>query len=175
MIGISVKGNVKDVLRDLNDKQKHVIPQAAARALNRVINTVKSRTVKDISAKTKLKQKDIRARMIIRGASKAKLEAVLKALPYSPNLSKFSARQTKPGVVANAWEGRKVYRGTFTMPGGSVVKRTTKARYPIKGVYGPSLISNFKKQDNIELMKQVAGERWSIEFEHEVARRLSRL
>ncbi|QKC89987.1 hypothetical protein EB230_17410 [Mesorhizobium sp. NZP2234] len=55
-------------------------------------------------------------------------------------LVKFAARQTKPGVTANAWGVRKLYKNTFiaTMKSGhrGVFVRETKKRNPIKELWG---------------------------------------
>jgi hypothetical protein len=168
----SIKADLRQVERMATTMQRQVIPKAAARAINRAIDAANTTAAREISSATKIKQKDVRRRLFVRGASAARLAASLEALPMSPNLRYFKARQNKAGVAATAWEQRKTYKGAFQMPSGLVVKRTTKKRYPIKGLRGPSVPKTFMQQRILARIAAVAEQRWRSEFERELARRL---
>lgn len=144
-----------------------------ARALNRAADGVRAEAVRTIAKLTKLKQKDIRSRIYVRGASPQRLWAEVEAYPYSPNLKDFRATQNKTGTAASAWEKRKTYRHAFIHPKTRrVVTRTTTKRFPLKGLRGPSVPKTFMQQAVIARLEAVARQRWRSEYERELARRL---
>src|SRR5690606_28440065 len=103
--------------------------------------------VRTISKLTKLKQREIRSRIFVKGATPQRLVAEITVMPYSPNLKDFKATQNKIGTAATAWEGRKTYKHAFIHPKTrSVVTRTTNKRFPLKGLKGPSLPSTFMQK-----------------------------
>ena len=151
--------------------RKDVVPKAAARAINRAADSVRAAAVKEISAATKIPQRDVRKRITVRGASPSRLEAIIEAYPYAPNLGQFRATQNKVGVAASAWEKRKTYKHAFKLPSGKVVTRTTNKRYPLKGLRGPSVRKTFMQERVIAKLNAVASQRWRSEFERELVRR----
>jgi hypothetical protein len=57
------------------------------------------------------------------------------------SLKSFDARQVRAGVSARPWGQRRVFRSAFVIPrfGGEVFVRTSRARFPIKKLWGPSM------------------------------------
>lgn len=147
---------------------------AASRAINRAIDTARVTAGREVSKATKIKVRDVRARMSVRGSNPANLVATLTAHPYSPNLSRFRATENKTGVAATAWEGRKTYRHAFKLPSGKVVTRTTKERTPLKGLRGPSVPRTFVRDEIMDAMEKAARARFNAEFQRELTRRLGR-
>jgi minor tail protein Z (GPZ) len=106
-----------------------VFPSALARAVNRVSNTIKSRSAKDISEATGLKQSSVRRRIkFVRRATKSDPSAVLEMSGKPFNLVEFVSGSKEPrrprgGVTANAWGRRRKYPGVFLarMPNGQVI------------------------------------------------------
>ena len=172
MIKINVRCDMNSLIRDLNRIQRDVIPKVAARALNRAIDGVRAEAVRTLAGLTAIKQKDIRSRMYVKGATPNNLVAELGVLPYAPNLSKFRATKGRGGITANAWNQRKTYRGTFALPSGQVVSRRGKRKEPVKPIYGPSLPNTFMRKPVLDRLEAVARQRWRSEFEREMARRL---
>lgn len=154
--------------------RKEIVPKAAAAAINRAATATATAAGREISAATKIPAREVRKRIIVRKAHPNKLRAEVEMLPLTPSLSKsyFKPTQNKAGVAATAWERRKTYKHAFKMPNGRVVTRTTKQRFPIKGLKGPSATRTFM-QDRVQTkLDAVARQTWRTRMEHELARRM---
>lgn len=162
---ISVTVDIKGALRYLERIERDVVPRAAAAAINRTANSTAVEVSRQIARETGIPVREVRQRIKVRRASKDNLTAYVTAYPYSPNVKRFNARQTDPGVVASPWRRRRLFPGTFTMPSGAVVKRTGKARFPIRGIRGPSVRKEFLRGYALRAMKAKVDERFPIEFE----------
>jgi hypothetical protein len=174
VIKVNVRFDKAAFERDLNKLRKNVIPKVMARAINRAADGVKAEAVRSIARLTKLKQREVRSRIYVRGATPKRLIAEVEAFPYSPNLKEFRATQNKTGTAASAWEKRKTYRHAFIHPKTQrVVTRTTTKRYPLKGLKGPSVPKTFMQQMVLARLVAVARQRWRSEMERELARRLA--
>jgi hypothetical protein len=161
---VSVKGDVDAVLKDLGSLSLRV-DIAIAQALNRTAARAKTQAVRTIAKESGIQQKAVRDRIAIRKASSYALHAIISAEPYAPNLIRYSARQTKRGVSANAWRKRRIYPRTFIAnQGRTVFKRIGKARLPIRPVYGPSIPRTFMQRVTNEAMTQAVRERFPVEF-----------
>lgn len=171
MISISFKMDINAVRSQFLFNQGE-ISKAAARALNRTADGTKATAITEISTRTKLKVTALRKRFSVNGANPLKLMAIINAFAYSPNLASFNAKQTEPGVVATAWEGRKVYKHTFIV-NGHVVARVGKARFPLKGIRGPSSPQTFKLDAVTQKLIAYATGRFAKEFAYEWQRRLT--
>jgi hypothetical protein len=170
MISISFKVDIDDVRRQFLLQQEQ-ISKAAARALNRTADGTRAQAITEVSVRTKLKVTQLRKRFAVNGANPQRLQAIINAYGYSPNLGQFNARQTKPGVTAKAWEGSKVYRHSF-MVNGKVVARVGKGRFPLKGLRGPSSPQTFKTDAVTSKLIAYATGRFAKEFAYEWQRRL---
>jgi minor tail protein Z (GPZ) len=171
MINVSVELDISAARQEFAAHQREVT-LAASRAINRVADTTRAEAVRQIGPATHIRVTKIRERISVHGANPDYLIAEVTAHPYSPNLSQFDARQMPPGVSALAWEGRKVYRHAFIMPSGGVVARVTKARYPLKGLRGPSVPRTFERPDIMRALLVRIYERFPIEFARELSRRI---
>ena len=127
--------------RKLTNLERDAFPTALARAVNRVANTIKSRSAKDISEATGLPQRSVRSRIkLTKRASKADPSAVLEISGKPLNLVHFVSgakgepRRVRGGLTANAWGRRRKYPGVFLarMPNGQViaVQRSRAGRGP---------------------------------------------
>lgn len=174
MIRLRVKLDIDRVRAQTVGMGKEV-DKAAARAINRAIDTARTTGKREVSAATKIKISDVNRRLSVNGAAPGRLVATLTANPYAPNLSKFRATQNKAGVAASAWEGRKTYTHAFILPrSGKVVTRTTSQRTPLKGLRGPSVPRTFMREAILTKIESASRDRFTREFEREVTRRLSR-
>lgn len=147
------------------------ISKAAARALNRTADGTKAQAITEISVRTKLKVTALRKRFGVNGANPTKLQAIISAFGYSPNLASMGGKQTAPGVVANVWEGSKLYRHAFIV-NGKAVARVGKGRFPLKGLRGPSSPQSFKTDAVTQKLIAYATGRFAKEFAYEWQRRL---
>lgn len=170
MISVSFKMDI-DAVRSQFTFAQSEISKAASKALNRAADGTKTQAISEISTRTKLKVTQLRKRFSVNGANPLKLTAIINSYGYSPNLGQFNAKQTAPGVQANAWEGSKVYRHTF-MVNGKVVARVGKERFPLKGIRGPSSPQTFKLDAVTKKLIAYATGRFAKDFAYEWQRRL---
>lgn len=170
MITVRFTTNI-DAVRSQFATMQGEISKAAARALNRTADGVRTTAIKEISTRTRLKVTALRKRFSVDGANPQKLSAIIRAYGYSPNLGQFDATQAQFGVQATAWEGSKTYKHTFMIKG-RVVARQGKARFPLKGIRGPSSPQTFKRPDVTAQLIAYANGRFAKEFAYEWQRRL---
>lgn len=156
--------NVESLKRKYAHLGDEVFPTALARAVNRVSNTIKSRSAKDISDATGLKQSSIRRRIkFVKRATKTDPSAVLEMSGKPFNLVEFVSGSKEPrsprgGITANAWGRRRKYPGVFLqrMPNGQVIAvqrskagRGRRSRFALAvaefvGRRGPKMIAHGK-------------------------------
>lgn len=170
---IRVKVDIRGMEQQIKKLRKDVIPKVMARALNRAADGMRAEAVRTIAKLTGIKQKEVRSRMFVKGATPHQLWAEVGALPYAPNLSKFRATRNKHGVAASAWGQRKTYRGAFKAKN-TVLTRQTPERKPLKPLYGPSVPKTFMWKVVQNRLEAVTRQKWRSEFEREMARRLAR-
>jgi len=135
------------------------MPKVVTRALNKTATTARSQTVKAISKKVAIKQKDIRLNVKMWKASYRRWVSTIKITGKRLPLIYFGATQTKRGVGyrIDRGAGRKraphafittmikkkktgedvEYRGVFA--------RIGKSRFPLRVLRGPSVVGVFQK------------------------------
>lgn len=132
---------VKDQLRDF----PRALPRVMKTGINKTARKGRTRVVRKLAENIKIKQAQIRKRVIPTWATLHKWQAILAISGRRIPLMHFGARQTKKGVtyMINKKTGRKLLPGAFIaeMPSGhkGVFKRKGKARLPIAEEYGPDL------------------------------------
>src|SRR5688572_9125687 len=101
---VRVQG-VDSLKRKLSQLERELFPSALARAVNRVSNTIKSRSAKDLADATGLKQASVRRRIkFVKRATKGDPSAVLEMSGQPFNLVEFvsgsrsEARRPRGGV-----------------------------------------------------------------------------
>lgn len=150
MVEVSVKGDVRQVLRSLKGIEKKVVEKATVSALNRTIKQGFRLTLRHMAKNVGLTQK-VLAKEFFRmfKATRSRMDAVILARPHVPNLMRYSAKQRKGGVSAKIYGRTKTHKGAFIAnQGRTVFKRTSPKRLPIKPVFGPSYareLLNFEK------------------------------
>lgn len=150
-IAIDVKGDLRAIERDLTKVQRKVVPQAAARALNRVNGTVKTRLVRSLQAifgapNQKQIKRQVKIPKRLRATAK-RLRAGALASLYMPQVlaphgSKFyfsggprpvGALSLFPAVMPSG------HRGVFVRIGGERWtrgrKHSSSANLPIKEIF----------------------------------------
>jgi hypothetical protein len=186
---ISIKHDLHKITKHLNDLQKQVVPQAAARALTRTADQVMTAAAKSISAETGIKQSTVKKHLIRIKAHRNKLQAEVVAKKYAPNLAEFmsgtqisqSLDRKGKGVKAKAWGKRKEYPHTFIGRGKNsgkmlVFARTSDKRTArLKTIYGPSIPQTFIQRHVHDALVKLAHERWQVNFDADLKFYLSRL
>lgn len=139
----TVNGDIKAVLRDLDEVDTKIKTRAVVMSLNRTANKVRTDGVRALANVTKIPQKVIRwkhdaqgqktqkRRVTVQKANKRRLGAYIYFRTRAIPAILVGARQTKAGVRTRA----KTYTGAFinnaTGGGKQVYKRRGRKRYPI--------------------------------------------
>jgi hypothetical protein len=162
---IDVRCDIDRALKGLALFQKD-IDRAAKAALNKVGVTARAEAARAISKATGIKVNEVRTHVPLAKASGQGLTVEISAKPWSPNLIRYSARQTAQGVTANAWgRGRKLYRGTFIAnKGRTVFSRVGKERTPLKPIRAGSVRKQFMREQTVKAIETTVAVRFPLEF-----------
>jgi hypothetical protein len=178
---ISVKADVASVKAQLHYLQNEAVTQAAARALNRTATQVQSAAVKEISARTGLKQKDVRLvlRVVVR-ATRWRLTSLVQATGKTLNIIRMQARKTGAGIAYKAWGKSLVKRRAFIGNRGRTVFQRVAGQYmpsrrgktkhseAIAPVHGPNIPRSMASAAVQAAMRKVVDERWPVNFESDL-------
>jgi len=189
-VKLSVKSDIKKLLK-ANKKNQAAVKKAIPTALNKTARAVESRAVKKISLDTNIKpQKKIRERLLRVKATRSSLTAKIIAHPRGINLIEFVSKskrepgafRKKRGVIANAWNDRKEYKGTFIGRGKNSGKMLVYARQDqsnnrssLKAIKGPSIPNAFISKRVKAIMDAVGRYHWQKNIAHEINYRLSKV
>lgn len=179
---LNVRSDVAEVLRMLDETQRHIVPKAAARAINKTMTTVNAQVARDIKKDIggKLSISEIKAGLTKTKANPKQLYASLMAKGRRIPLIKIdpSASQDASGVNYKTGKGRGHIPHAFiaTMKNGhkGVFKRKGHPRLPIQELHGPSLPKVFTNDVIMQAIEQIASERWIKTFLHEIDFELSK-
>jgi len=196
---VRVEG-VESLRRKYEQLGNDIFPTALARAVNRVSNTIKSRSAKDIAEATGYKQSSVRRRIVLRKrATKTDPSAVLEISGKPFNLVESVSGAKEPrsprgGVTAKAWGRRRKYPGVFLarMPNGQVIavkrsapgrtrsKLIAKGRWAgksphIEAVFGAGIAREAANPVLSEQRQRTMAERLPIELSHEIDFAIKRL
>ena len=138
------------------------------RALNRSITAMRDESAQAIRAEYAAPARDVKATMVITRATRQKMVAVLRAHgKMSIPLIRWGARRTKKGVTVLLRKGggrkRVVSLEGQQLPGvfiakGEVYARMTKARLPIRRLYGPSFLAVLNRPE-VQAARQERAEK----------------
>lgn len=145
--------------------------QVMYRALNRGGDETRTQIRRSLVKQTGIKYGLINRAVTTVPAHSTRLAYTLEAKGDETNLSLFGAKQGKRGVSAAPWGKRRAFKGTFIIAryGGKVFKRTTKARFPIKQVYGPNIARELHRSPTVDNW-QLANGFILKRIEHEIGR-----
>lgn len=184
---IRISHDARDLLRRLDEAGRQKFPRAAAAALNKVAATVRTVAKRDIARQTGLRSGVVLAGLAIERAGPDRLLAAVVATGRPVPLIGFAARQTRAGVTAHAWGGRKLYPGAFiaTMPtghvgvfrrlgdrrgaprpakGGKTPGRIIRPELPIKQLWGPSIPGGLRDAAVQAALRATVAERLPLEL-----------
>lgn len=155
MARIVLNFNDAEVTQNIRRLQTQ-FPRAVVRSLNRAAVSARTLLVKNIAADTGLRSGDIRNEIKIQNATEANPMVTVSVAGKRIPLIKFNARGPEPsrgrgrGVTARLPGGAGRYPHAFIATVGTgrhrgVFQRRTRARLPIRELYGPSLPHVFGK------------------------------
>ncbi len=128
--------------------------QAFSRALNREGDKTRTKVRRALRTQTGIKAGKINAGVRTgQRASWGDLTYIIEGRGKELPLSEFGAKQFSYGVRAKPWNVSRRFSGAF-MQHGMAYHRTSAARYPIEGMYGPSIAKEIVKDDTAATFKQ---------------------
>jgi len=164
--------------------------QAAVRALNRTMTTVRAQAARDMGKEyAGLKIGAIKKRLRFKKATRSDAIATITFSGRRFRLINWNVRQTKTGIrgrlpwALETGDGKRItpaqlrhafIRASRTHGIANVWQRAGKARMPIEVIVAPSLAAAFVERRIGEALVKVARERFRIVFEQEAKFRLSK-
>lgn len=159
--------------------------RAEARAVNRVSTTIIAAQSRAVVDRVNLKVSRVKEAVKLSvKATPAQPRIVIEVKRRAVGLIEFEGRWRgvkSPGAsaVVLRGSGRHTFGGTFiaTGRGGNrqIFERKGKARLPLKALYGPSVFSQFKREDIQEVGRKTWEQRLPIELQRELAFALKKL
>lgn len=133
---------------------------AAALAFSRALNHEGRKTFTAVKRELR-KQTDIppfmiTASMAFRSSSQRNLRTIISGSGKELPLRLFKPSQFSYGVRAKVWGKHQTYRSAFIVAkyGGNVFHRTSKKRFPIQKMFGPSIPKEMVKDETLETFEQ---------------------
>jgi len=175
----SVKADVAQVLKSLDDIQRNGVQSAAARSLNKTLTTVAAEAARQIKADIGpssggIKIGDIKAQLQKLLAKPRALTATLRAQGKRIPIIKIdpNAVQTATGVVYRSGStNHEIPHAFLTMVKNGhrgVFARRGQSRLPISEKYGPSIPKVFLNNVVLAAMQKTAETRWEKVFQQEL-------
>ena len=151
---------------------------AAALAFSRALNHEGRKSFTAVKRALR-KQTDIppfmiKASMAFRSSSKHHLRTIISGSGKELPLRLFKPAQFSYGVRAKVWGKHQTYRSAFIVAryGGNVFHRTSRRRFPIQRMFGPSIPKEMVKGETLETFEQ-SGNAISDRAMHELSRILA--
>jgi hypothetical protein len=171
---MKLKHNIKQYQKKLKRFGKE-IDKGTMSALNKTNTTMFTRTKRELSKISGLKQKEVGQFMNKQKATMMRFVSSIFVRGKSLNIHRFGARQMKSGVKAKPWNKPHLFKGAFIMNNRTVMIRTSKNRFPIRGVHGPSLKKEFTKNVLTSDFKKASHNRFMTLFYKEMKYRRGRV
>jgi hypothetical protein len=187
---ITIQHDLKKLMQGLNVLETKVAPQATVRTLNRVAESAKVASAKNIAPQMNSRQAAVKRRIETRKATFKTLWATLVARDRALQLIEFVVGSKKPTQQVGGKRGlvrAKVYGKTRTLSkafiaprrrGSSkttVYMRKSGKRLPLKMLYGPGIMQLFRQRENDQVMQMKVLERFPVEFRRNLDFYISRL
>ena len=148
---------------------------AAALAFSRALNHEGRKTFTAVKRSLR-KQTDIppfmiTASMAFKSSSQRNLRTIISGSGKELPLRLFNPSQFSYGVRAKVWGKHQTYRSAFIVAKyeGNVFHRTSKKRFPIQKMFGPSIPKEMVKDETLETFEQ-SGNAVMVRAMHELSR-----
>jgi hypothetical protein len=158
---------VQVVIKDLDQTRiryeamvQEVGEGAAALAFSRALNHEgrKSFTAvkRSLRKQTDIPPSLIAAAMQFKSSNRKHLRTIISGSGNELPLRLFKPSQFSYGVRAKVWGKHQTYRSAFIVAkyGGNVFHRTSKKRFPIQRLFGPSIPKEMVKDETLETFEQ---------------------
>lgn len=175
MFQVSVKGNVKERMADLDGQRRELQDKAVMRALNRTVENVRAEAVRRLRDSYNIKAGVIRDQMTLRTAWSGNLKASVVANGKPIPLYEFSPRWSPrdPGASFEVRRGtRKTLAHTFVarMKSGhkGVFERIGKSRLPIEEKFSIGVPGMFGAKAVQEALEVIGRSRFVVNLNQQI-------
>ena len=169
-------GRLKAAMGEMKGHQKRGI---LSRSMNRAGRVGYTRVRSNLAKEVGLRVGDVQKYGALRKkfASPADLRFEIQSTGRFLPLKLFNAKQNSKGVSHRAWGRRQTAKSAFTVDkfGGHVYARTSKNRFPIKKLFGPSIPNEMVKGESQEVFVREVAPRVVKNLNHEFDRYTKRV
>ncbi len=160
---------LEHVSRQLNTLPEKIRNTALRRANHRTGQMAKTAVLRIIAAESGMRMKDLRSRIHILRSSPDEFHAMMRS-GWISLIELGASRQTKTGVWVRGWGS---HRGAFFAYGRSgIYRRTSKARFPIKKLWGPNPVRQLERGRSRSVWMETVRAVWPRRILHEISRLL---
>lgn len=130
-------------------------------AVNDAGNAARTQVVRTLGTQMGLPYATVRQSLTTIAASPSRLAYELHSAGGFLSLASFDVRQVRAGVSARPWGQRRIFRSAFIVRalGGEAFRRTTRARFPIRKLYGPAMPVEMVRDQVPAAFEQATAER----------------
>ena len=139
---------------------------ASAKRALMAVRTAGSKKVRQIYT---IKARDINSRITVKGADGG---AEMRIKGPMEGIKKYRGAVKSYGIFAMIKKGNGMRVPRSFALNDSYLMRTGPARYPLKGIYGPSVPQLFGNPEVVEVIQTRGQEMFAKRLEHEIMRRL---
>ena len=159
------------LVRTLNGLAPTNIYKAVGAASKRAATAARTAGTKKIREIYTMKASDLKSRANIKPQMDG---AVIEIKGPPEGIKKFSASQKRFGVFAMIKKGHGIRIPRSFSMNGRFVARVGQSRYPVEGLYGPSVPQLYGNPEVMDIMQERGGQVFESRLEHEIERRLGR-
>lgn len=167
-IEISISAD-RELVNTLNRLAPTDVYRAVASASKRAATATRTAGTKRLRGIYTIKSGDLKRRAAIKKAGDG---SVLEIKGPTENIKKYKAAKKSYGIFATVKRGQGVRVPRSFELGGNFLAREGKARYPLKGIYGPAVPQLFGNPEVLEAMEERGSEVFESRLYHEIDRLL---
>lgn len=146
---------------------------AISRALNHTGGKATTKMARAIAKQAGLAYGKVKAALQDHKASPAGMVYRITAKGPTLSLKEFKPRQTQKGVSASPWGTRRTFPHSFIgggVLGGHVYVRTSKARFPLKKLFGPAIPNEMVRDQSKQAFEGTVAMELPARLAHELSR-----
>lgn len=166
MIELDIEGDER-LIDQLNRMQPEQVASAVRAAAKRAATAARLAGVKEIRAVYTMKSGDIKNRAQIKNETDG---ASIQVKGSMEPVKKYRAALRRQGVFVSIKKGMSTVVPRSFQQGGRFLARRGQARYPIKGLYGPSVPQLFGNAQVMQAIEARGNEVFETRLYHEIER-----
>lgn len=173
MIELEIGSKAVDgLIGNLQSLKGDAVVKAIIDASDRAANTGRTAANKKIRELYTIKAGDINKRVLIKHEA---LGVTLKVKGPMEKVQTYRARSGKRGVYVTIKKGDSKLLPRSFMIGNKFMARTSKKRFPLKGLYGPSVAQLFGNKEVMKVIEAKSMEMYDKRLRHELQRTIDNL